>query len=422
MPIWGSENRINAMAEFKLSFVEYGKYFEPDRTSDFFDLAYTEDLAGRSKQFRDVLNMPDSQRTPFQYVNGEKRVSAAFLPYENGWFFAHIQARREDEKYPVSMNRPFYQIRFVPLDSSKLAEVFSTEDYGFFSFLHIDRSMKNTVYALRDYVEIEGSRDAIIIDERYNTTLQPKLIKDYDNNLVSNIVNALSELLEKERNGYEVQIRIIYNEEYESLEKRLLLMDVVQQMIYPKYGWVSFALDYVSSNVSPPRVQFLSRKDANNVKYSEFVKPENRQEINIVDIKEDMNFTDNDYVRAVKTFIKIEVNNGFPVYEDLFSDRLRELIKKYDISGFDLFLVLHRNKINPDPFYWLFVKKNDFDYILEEMSEPSIRGLYKVLHNISHPRVYQIIIQMVRKQMPDAGKAFHDTLVKYSETPLLYAE
>ncbi|MEW5987009.1 MAG: hypothetical protein AB1791_10285, partial [Chloroflexota bacterium] len=249
-------------------YLEHGKYFANGGASDFYELAYTRDMAGHSGSLTDVLRFPEGTR----FASKTGNISAAFLPISPTEFvFAHVQRRRENELEPESsMARWFNQVRFTLL---RVQDVHSLLETGKPLFYDLVYQHPAGLYAnnkkndkdkdkplLPDYYTIVGRQEArdmypakrpIVNPCCYLYDLQQGRLTQEIQQQIRTIAQAVVESQGRSDHVW------VYCSDLSFAEK-LLLAQAIQRLVYPLVGPLSFALDYVTDPLRPVRLQFIS--------------------------------------------------------------------------------------------------------------------------------------------------------------------
>lgn len=240
----------DSIRSFAVEVLEYGKFFsnKDTSTSDFLVLAYTRSMQNERRQFQDILSFPLNS----VFIQQVGAVSAAFLPATpKDHVFVQVQQRVENEIVRNgSRGRQYQQERYTLVPNNLLKELLSehVQIYQTLIFNH-PRNRTPGCPELKNYLEhIDGKIEKQVIDfpedddQAYIDAwgLQIKLVTE--------------KVLHSEARGRHVRVICPGWE----LADKARLMDIVQRLIFPLLGIISFALDYVSEPYYPIRVLFLN--------------------------------------------------------------------------------------------------------------------------------------------------------------------
>ncbi len=239
-------------------YLEWGKYFSADGASDYVTLA----SSPNKKQLASTLlqQIPYPKNTPFSDRVGN--VSIAVVPRKpSEYVFLQLQRRKENElNNDARTVRYFNQIRYIFLKEIEIYSSFAKGKSIYHQLLEKDPyKPKSEKYRLRNYLNPEKNQRKIV----NNISL-----KDPDG---INVISLWHSYLKNTSNvetikfiSYELIKAISKKETLQvyvpnlDLEEKLLLVQAIQRLIYPKIGPFSFALDYIIDNLRTIQLQFFS--------------------------------------------------------------------------------------------------------------------------------------------------------------------
>ena len=240
------------MADNK-QYIEYGKVFTHHDATDFQILDRSGDeilaIAGRERceQFIDWgLNFPQPpSKSPF--IQKVPNHSVALLPFRGSYLFVQIQ-RREEGEFARSMdsipriNRPFNQLRFTLLDESQISSYLSISKLFYSRLLYENRKNNNLgkhPNALKDYTSPGGVSSELLPNvesiERWDEKDDPFVIA---------LINAFAGSLNKKRSNLDVVVLCSDLEWHQKLN----IVQKAQILLWPLFGILTFALDYITEN------------------------------------------------------------------------------------------------------------------------------------------------------------------------------
>lgn len=236
--------------ELNVEILEYGKYFLADGASDYVELAFSPTLEGYYKFFRNVLIFPEIS----DFNNKVGNISMGLLPFEDGKFlFVQIQSRIENELSEKSpTNRIFNQIRFTQINQ---AQVYSTLSDGYDAYIPLIYGKENNQarFALKNYKDhsnIIGTQESNIElflpdNSKYvKWGFQLPYLWGFQNGRIQkNIlktIQSISDLI-----IFKEQVQIAAPEL--NIENKILLIEAVQRIVFPKIGVLTFALDNITN-------------------------------------------------------------------------------------------------------------------------------------------------------------------------------
>jgi len=241
----------NLIRSLAVDVLEYGKFFslKDSRTSDFLVLAFTRNVQGQRKQYQDILSFPLQTSFMHQKVG---TVSAALLPASpTDHVFVQVQRRIENEIIPEDFRgRQYRQERYTLIPNNDLKELLSesVSIYHPLIFQHL-RNYSPGYPELKNYINhIDGQIDKPVISF-YGDDDQAFLEK-----WGPQIKVVTEKVLRSETRGRHVRVICPGWE----LADKARLMEIVQRLVFPLVGVISFALDYVSEPYHPLRVLFLN--------------------------------------------------------------------------------------------------------------------------------------------------------------------
>lgn len=135
-----------------LHYIEIGKYFQDNHTSDFVVLSYSDNYMLKESWFRyyEIIN-------PARFIKkNQPGLIFALLPYqqEDKYIFIHAELKREKQQ----SSRQYYQVRFIILNTETIRSYY-TNGVQLFTILasnNQNESGKASTYSLKDYSEQEG--------------------------------------------------------------------------------------------------------------------------------------------------------------------------------------------------------------------------------------------------------------------------
>jgi hypothetical protein len=246
--------------------VEHGKKFIPGGTTDFIVLAATDEKITSSVDFfrRAILNFPSN--TSFTGAIGN--LSCGFFSFPEGYLFAQIQSRREDEieGEKSRMKRPYIQSRFSFLEKEELPTLLE-KDVAVYTSLLFNNQMANKkgeMYKLPDY----GFFDEKVINPismKWKSLDEEKKFLEshslYDETEINYVVNLLYENFNLQRNlqkkvDFHISLRYAGEDNKHRVFYMLYILQKAQQELFPICGDLSFVL----GNIPNQRVNIHVRQ------------------------------------------------------------------------------------------------------------------------------------------------------------------
>lgn len=239
--------------ETPVKFVEYGKYFLSDGSSDYSVLAYTEGGKEHLKAYSDYIQLQDN--TYFDEEVGN--ISAMLLPIdEEKFLFAQLHRRSEGELNPEKSptNRPFTQIRYIQLNEHDFAQYLKSGYSPLLSLVYQNpmesRSRRfhlNTYRKAENLIAVTNVLSPLVFPwELHNENLDypPPLLYQYQvgqlSSTINNFILYLADVVAEH-----ASVIVVDDGKLEFIEK-LLIIQSIQTLVYPKKGLVSFALDPIT--------------------------------------------------------------------------------------------------------------------------------------------------------------------------------
>lgn len=232
-----------------IRYIEYGKVFVENGATDFQILdmsdSYIRDVAGKSRceNFVDWgLNFPDPpSKTPFS--SKIPNLSLALVPFRDNYLFIQIQ-RRDEGEYARSLgitpriSRPFNQIRFVLLSPELIDKCFKENLSLYSSLIYVNNNPNNLGQdenSLKDYIQ-----PGKIIPIPFPAL--PKL--QFGSNKFPDLINAIFDAVDISKRTFRV---LIANSNL-SWKSKLEIVQQAQIFLWPLFGTITFALDYITEN------------------------------------------------------------------------------------------------------------------------------------------------------------------------------
>lgn len=247
---------------FAPSYVEYGKVFSQNGASgyvilDHSDVSITRYL--KSSASRSLLSALQFSESSAFATKSPPAVSAALLrsvDFSDSLIFVQIQRRREGEfgapGVSLHSNRPYNQLRFTLISLKDFKNAFQNQEY-FYALYHalLFNDPKSNRYQmpflLKDYVT-QGEQKKVEIAVPV-ITLPPKGSKD--DTATKTIVNAIANSVVVSTNTRDVSsqpVAILADVvEYQSINRKIELIQNAQIWLQPLLGPITFALGYITN-------------------------------------------------------------------------------------------------------------------------------------------------------------------------------
>ena len=242
----------------QIRYVEFGKRFIPYGSSDFIVLSSSDREIEKNVDYfrRAVLQFPKS--TIFNDRIGN--VSLALVRFPEGFLFVQVQSRREDEvkidEIEPTMHRPFTQIRFSYLSSENLIQLFSSDIGVYTSLLYNNpaNNQKHLPFRLADYGWFDRNGNPLEGKNEWKNrvSVEDELTKYSFHTYVEKLVNLINKRLQTHKDnkkGIALYLTKDFNKKFTEnfdLYYRLALLQTAQLSLYPRYGLITFAFDYIT--------------------------------------------------------------------------------------------------------------------------------------------------------------------------------
>lgn len=255
--------------DIRLHYVDFGKRFTPAGATDFTEPAATSEMQGKGQELTTLLNYSTNSsfanKLPANGTVGG--ISVVFFRWSqpnhpNLFVFARVQRRRENELTPeASMRRAYNQVRYIRLTEKDLRSLFVSGAAPYYELLRpSSEQLPKPPYQLTDYNQL--STTSISFSEVPPLEFDLVRLKKPERSLLYEAADETTRVyiqaIAQSLLNSSGQIRVLCKDL--GLEYKLLLVQAVQRLVFPKIGWFTFALNYVADPAQLIQLLFIDNE------------------------------------------------------------------------------------------------------------------------------------------------------------------